>query len=424
MKTIDEFLDNEYRDYAEEVSFKRALPSLIDGMKPVRRKIFYYMKKNRSAGFIRVSSIAGGLAEKCNYHHGEASAQGTIISLSKDFPSSNNVPILLPKGAFGSKLLPSSAAQARYIQSAYNPEMDYIFLDDELMPPNSDLESPEPEHYLPIIPMMLVNGISGIGIGYAVKILPHKISDVISVVEACLHDKEIPLIDPWWKGCNYSVERVTESSFRISGKIDQRGDSVTISELIPGMDRNKIISKLLDLQDKEKIKSYSDESKEEFKIIVSGLKNIESLDLSKVFHENYTMLDENGAVKVFDSISEFVKHFVRYRLTFYDKRKEFRIKKLGEEIDRQLAIIMFMENIKKVSESSNKEEIFALFKGKIPGELISYCMEKPLRFFMKNNRTEYEQKIKEAKEKIEYYKNVSIVKLYQDDLDALKKRNL
>lgn len=422
--SVDEFINSDYKEYAEEVSFRRALPSIVDGMKPVRRKIFYYMKKSKNAGFIRVSSIAGGLAEKCNYHHGEASAQKTIINMSKDFPGSNNIPILLPKGMFGSKFLPGSAAQARYIQSAYNPLMDLIFLDDDILPQNHDLESPEPEYYLPIIPMFLVNGIAGIGIGYAVNILPRKPIDILKMVEESLEGeiKSDPL--PYFRNCHYDVLRAQEGGFDIKGRVEPQNNKLIASELIPGQDRNKFIERLINMQESDKIKSYKDESKEEFRFIIEPSKSYKDhhdfLGLRKTFHENYTILDENNTIAVFPSIQAIVKHFTTFRLTFYTKRKTKIIETLETEVRKNEAVILFIENIKKVSECETNEQVSELFKLKIHDDMIKYCMDRPLHFFRRKNKEELQDNIKKLKLEIDYYQKVSEKELYIKDLEKLK----
>jgi DNA topoisomerase II len=424
-KTIDEFLDNEYREYAETVSFKRALPSLVDGFKPTRRKLFYYMKHNKS--MIRVSAIAGGIAEKCNYHHGEASAQGTIITMSKSFPSANNYPIFIPKGTFGSKILPKSAAAARYLHAQYNPLNDYIFLDNELLPANKEIDSPEPEFYLPIVPLYLVNGISGIGIGYAVNILPRKFTDVIDMITAYLKEQKITECNPYFNNCKYQIEKVTETSYRITGQYKIVDKKVTISEYLPNDDRTKIISNLIDLKDKGIIKSYKDESKENWNISIEFSKSVpeskvvDVLNLSKLFHENYTLLDETGNIKVFSNATEIIKSFVDHRLTYYTKRREYLINQFKQNNERLSAVILFIQNLEKISKM-NEDEIYDYFKQEISNENISYCLKQPLNWFLKKNISDYENKIQKNNEMICYYQTISNVSLYRHDLSELSKR--
>jgi len=423
-KTIDEFLDNEYREYAETVSYRRALPSLVDGFKPTRRKIFYYMKHNKS--MIRVSAIAGGIAEKCNYHHGEASAQGTIITMSKSFPSANNYPIFIPKGTFGSKILPKSAAAARYLHAQYNMMNDYIFLDSELLPVNKELDSPEPEFYLPIIPLYLVNGISGIGIGYAMNILPRKFDDVIDMICSYLQGEKVKDCKPHYNNCNYKIERLTDSSFKISGQYKIQDKKVTVTECLPNDDRTKIISNLIDLKDKGIIKSYKDESKEDWKITVEFAKNqpenkiVEYLNLSKQFHENYTLLDENNNIKVFSNVPEIIKYFVDHRLTYYTKRREYKINQLKQEIERIKAIAFFIKHLKQIA-AMTEEEIYVFCQSFVSEENVKYCLKQPLNWFLKKNLAECELKIQNNLDDIKYYTDITDVQLYLDDLNELKK---
>jgi DNA topoisomerase II len=418
LKTVDQFLDVDYKNYAEEVAFRRALPSVIDGFKPVRRKIFYYMLKNKNAGFIKVSAIAGGIAEKCNYQHGDAS--NAVINIAKDFPSSNNYSILIPKGMFGSKLLPKSASASRYIHAKYNLINDY-----ELAQKNQDLESPEPEYFLPIIPLHIVNGISGIGIGYAVNILPRKLTNVIKSIMNYINGKEVEIENPYFNGCKYQIERIQDHSFEFKGRFHYEKDKLIIDELLPGQDRNKFVEKLISLQEKEIIKSYSEESKTEFRFIIKLNKPLNDekiysiFGLSKVFHENYTLLDENSNIIIFKNYKEMIQYFADYRLSVYTKRKELEIKKLRYEIEKNNAIINFIKKMKDVINAKGVEEIKALFKDIISEELVEFCLKKPLHSFMKMNIDTLLEEIEKYKKEIKYYQNVTEKELYLKDLDKL-----
>ncbi len=428
-QTIEQFANKEYRNYAKEVVFERALPSIVDGFKPVRRKIFYYMIKNSNNGFIRVSSIAGGLAEKCNYHHGESSAQNTIISMSKSFSSSNNLPILSSKGAFGSKLLPKSSAQARYIHSKYDKLMNLIFLDNDIAPDNKDLESPEPRFYLPIIPMFILNGISGIGFGFANKILPRDILETVKAVELCLKNKSVKNLKPFFNGCDYKIEELTEKSFQLTGSLKCiNKNTVQVNELLPEMDRDKFINKLFDLQTDGVIRSFKDESKEDFKFIIKFDKPkitedeaIKILDLTKAFHDNYTMIDDNDNIKIFNNISEIIDYFTHHRLKYYTKRKEYQIKKIESDVEKLEAVIVFIENLRVIYQSQNKEEIKEVLKAKISDNMIDYCLQKPFQSFLKKNTQQLKKDIQTFKDEIKIIESSKEVDLYLLDLKKLKK---
>lgn len=425
-KSIEQFINIDYKNYAKYVAFKRALPSVIDGFKPIRRKIFYYILQNKNKGFIRVSAIAGGLSERCNYHHAEASAQGTIVNITKDFPSTNNIPILRAKGAFGSKILPKSAGAPRYIQAAYNPMMDFIFLDNDLLLADDDIENPEPKYYYPIIPMFLVNGISGIGIGYANNILPRNPIKIIDMIKSYLNGREIEEALPYYRDCKYIVEKVGDKSFQISGTIDHTDtDKIVITETIPNMDRNKMIANLLLLEENEKIKSFKDESKEDWNIKVSFHKQkptnlFKLFNIQHTYHENYTLLDMDNNIRVFKSISEIIKYFVDFRLTIYTERKRLEVEKLEKLIQINNAMIAISDIIKELNKIS-EVDIFEALKDQFAKSIIKYCLSKPINTFFRTNKTKLTKEISEYKKQISYYNKTDIKRLYMNDLDKLQK---
>ena len=120
---------------------------------------------------IRVAQLAGYISEHAAYHHGEASLNGTIVGLAQDFSGSNNLPLLVPAGQFGSRLQGGKdAASPRYIHTHLQHYARDILLKKmmRLLPAQDDDGTPiEPEHYAPSIPMLLVNGSTGIGTGYS-----------------------------------------------------------------------------------------------------------------------------------------------------------------------------------------------------------------------------------------------------------------
>lgn len=153
---------------------ERSIPSLVDGLKPGQRKVLFACFKRNLTKEIKVAQLAGSVAELSAYHHGEQSLMSTIINLAQNFVGSNNLNLLQPIGQFGTRLHGGKdAASPRYIFTNLNPLTRLLFnvKDDPLFDYiNDDGQFVEPEHYCPIIPMVLVNGAEGIGTGWAVKI--------------------------------------------------------------------------------------------------------------------------------------------------------------------------------------------------------------------------------------------------------------
>ena len=420
--TIDEFINTEYKEYAEYVAFKRALPSLIDSFKDTRRKIFYYMLQSKNKGFMRVSSCGGGISEKCNYHHAETSAQSTIVNMMKNFPSSNNIPYFLAKGAIGSKIMPNAVGAPRYIQVAYNTLMDYVYLDNNLVIENDDIESPEPKYYYPIIPMFLVNGISGIGIGFACNILPRKPKDIIKQIKNILQDKNTKNIEPHYLNCDYDIQHIDSNTYEIAGKIIQKDKLCEITEVPPNISREKIIASLIELQDDKKIKSYSDESKENWLIKVKLSDDIDllsELKLKKRVTENFTLLDEHNSIRVFKDVRELLEHFVNFRLTIYEKRIKQKITDLQAEIPK-LNLLLDLINFIQSENKFDIDDIYKKFDKTYTKALIDNAIQKPLKYFFKASSNQFQSKIQELKKEIKYYNQVTARELYLQDLEILK----
>ena len=120
-----------------------------------------------------MAQFAGYVSEHGGYHHGEASLQGAIVNMAQDFIGSNNINILEPIGQFGTRIMGGSdSAQPRYIHTCIPDIVPYIYKKEDmnvLTYNDDDGFLVEPEFYVPIIPMILVNGSEGIGTGWSSK---------------------------------------------------------------------------------------------------------------------------------------------------------------------------------------------------------------------------------------------------------------
>eukprot|EP01060_Flectonema_neradi_P003659 TRINITY_DN12369_c2_g1_i1.p1 TRINITY_DN12369_c2_g1~~TRINITY_DN12369_c2_g1_i1.p1 ORF type:complete len:954 (+),score=140.94 TRINITY_DN12369_c2_g1_i1:792-3653(+) len=170
-----------------QCSNKRALPDSIDGLKPSQRKILHTCFASRSLKEVKVTQLGGLVLESTAYHHGETSLFETIVKMGQNFTGSgNNIPLLDGVGQFGTRLAGGNDfAGPRYISVALSPLARYIFpeADDCNLPPNYDEgQQIEPERYIPIIPMCLVNGGTGIGSGFSTKIPSYDPLVLMSVI--------------------------------------------------------------------------------------------------------------------------------------------------------------------------------------------------------------------------------------------------
>lgn len=186
----------------------RSLPHVMDGLKPSQRKILWAARKRNLVSEIKVAQLAGYVSENAAYHHGEVSLTAAIVNMAQNFVGSNNVNLLVPNGQFGTRLQGGDdAASARYIFTSLEPIGSSILSkadDPGLTWLEDDGQTVEPEYYLPVIPMLLVNGSVGIGTGFSTEILPYNPRDLVSCLKqrlmGTLKDMTDIRLTPWWDG--------------------------------------------------------------------------------------------------------------------------------------------------------------------------------------------------------------------------------
>jgi len=332
-RSILHCIQNEGLRYMEYVIAQRAIPHMMDGFKPVHRYIMYSALQGGN-GFQKVASV-GGSVSIYGYHHGEGSAEDAGSLLAAHW--CNNVPLFDRDGFFGSRLV-RRPGDARYIKMRVSSLFKAIYQDEDLAPVHTDPEHVPPEHYLPIIPMVLINGFSGIAKAYATNIPPHCPVSVIKGCIAYLKDKDFSL------ELKYPDFRGTVKDNVIYGKYELQGKTkLIITEIPPRHDREKYIAILDALEEKGNIVSYVDQSKEQFKYVVTlkreyanslnDEKILKDFKLTENVNPNVNVIYK-GSLRSYATPEDLLKDFVNVRLDFYQKRIDKRI----EEIEASLAL--------------------------------------------------------------------------------------
>lgn len=356
-KSLTEIIDTDYLDYAMYVLENRAIPSVIDGLKPVQRKIIYSMLNEYSGKKVKVAELGGGLA-KNNYNHGEVSAMTAAIGMAA--PWSNTESILEPHGNFGSRLIQCGAAP-RYIYTSISENFKKFFIDTEVAPVNFDVENPEPAYYLPIIPWVLINGIEGLSVGFKCSILPRSIKDIVGATKSYLKVpqkflKENAPIVPTFPNFRGVVEQRGDNQWKTRGIIEYKGkNTYVISELPWGYDRANYVTLLNEMCDKDKIKDYTDDcSKSGFgftvKVAVSDKVKIDAdpykyFSLEKIHTEILTTMGVDGKLKIFQSVAELIAYFCDFRVTKFADKIEYDKNKIGEELQVLRDKIVFVNDV-------------------------------------------------------------------------------
>lgn len=281
----------------------RAIPSVMDGLKPSQRKILFSCFKRNLSKEIKVAQLAGYVSEHSAYHHGEQSLCQAIINMAQNFVGSNNINLLKPIGQFGSRhLRGKEAASPRYIYTSLSKLTRMLFKDSD-DPVLNYLEEEgmkiEPEFYAPIIPMVLVNGCEGIGTGWSTKIPCYNPLQLVENVKLYIKGKEMHEILPWFKGYQGTIEQKDNSVF-IQGDYKEDGDELEITEIpitLAVRDYKTFLEKFIETNKISDLREFHTENRVHF--ILEGCQiEPDKLKLeARIDLNNFVCFDSSGAIK-------------------------------------------------------------------------------------------------------------------------------
>ncbi len=320
----------------------RSIPSVVDGLKPGQRKVLFTCFKRNLKKDMKVVELAGSISGLTAYQHGEASLQSTIVGLAQTFVGSNNINCLEPSGNFGSRLQGGSdCASARYIYTRLSPFARRIFhsADEPLLTYNTDDEHTiEPEVYVPVVPMVLINGADGIGTGWSTSIPNYNPEDIVANLKLLMVGEPMKPMTPWFRDFKGNVTQMAPDRYKFSGVIKQTGDTeVEITELPIRMWTQDFKDKIVEVIKAEKvpsfIKDYDDyntheqvhfvirmEEKHMKAAVEEGLE--EKFKLSRsIATSNLVAFDAEGRITRYATVEDIMKEFYGIRIKFYEKRK-------------------------------------------------------------------------------------------------------
>lgn len=441
-KTITEFLSKEYKEFSLYVIENRAIASVVDGLKPVQRKILHVCNntwKTGSEKTLKVFQLSGKVASDAYYHHGSSSLDSAIINLAQSFK--NNMPLLEEDGQFGSLRVPEAGAP-RYIGTRLHKNFKNVYCDFELL--NYKLEegeSIEPEYFLPIIPMILINGSSGIAVGFSSNIINRNPLDVISACEQVMKGKKITKLNPHIPGFTGSFiqDEANHKRWIITGKFERVNTStIRITELPPSATFEKYENILDELVDKKIISSYDNNCRDNIDYTVKMTRDalasytdeelIKILKLEEYKTEIFSTLDEYGKLKIFESAEDIVKYFVDFRIQFYQKRKDLIIKNLERELlmlsNRARFLKMIIEGKLEIK-GIQKSVIFdKLEKNKFDkiDDNYDYLLRMSIWSLTKELYEKILQDEQELTEELQKTRNLEPKMMYFSDLQDLRKK--
>ena len=431
--TISEILRGAWLERALYTAEERGIPAFVDGLKPVQRFLVCKALKIAKNKFEKVSTIATVATE--GYHHGEQSSAAALVCMAQDF--ANNLPLFEGDGNFGN-VLDTSAGAPRYIYAKLTPLFEYIFKDMDLCPVHDDPEHIPPKYYLPIIPLVLINGIKGIATGYSTDIPPHDPLSIIDWLIAKAKNKPVKDITP--KYYDFTGE-VTKSSdhYNIFGKYEQISPiKIKVTELPRGYTCALYNNHLKKLQDKGIIVDYENNSRmNRFEYIITLKRGTrwndetirKNLKLNTTHTWNLTTVSSEGKIQEWDKltgINDIMESFYNFRVPYIAQRIKNIIDELTDKINYLSALKEFCNDVinDKFSFKGVSEDEFAnILKTRynVPTDYITRVMNMPVRVFTVQMIQKLESELNTHKQSLSYYTNTTPEKEYIQDLTELKK---
>ena len=334
----------------------RSIPHIMDGFKPSQRKVLYSCFKRKLKDEIKVAQLAGYIGEHSAYHHGEASLHTTIIGMAQSFVGSNNVNLLTPSGQFGTRRMGGKdSASPRYIFTKLEKITRAIFHPDDdalLTYLHDDGVVVEPEHYMPVIPMVLVNGSDGIGTGWSSTVNNYDPRQIIDNLRHMIHGEDIEEMDPYYSGFVGSVTREGNGKFSVRGVLERVNDTTILITELPVrkwtqdykgfLEEMLVASKGSDSPDIKDFKENHTDTSISFTITAEKAK-IDAWEKEKgglyqkfklnssISTSNMNLFDTEGRIIKYASPEEILSTFYSLRLEYYDRRKTLLVKNLQKE---------------------------------------------------------------------------------------------
>jgi DNA topoisomerase II len=439
---------------------ERSIPNMMDGLKISLRKILYSAFKKNLVNEIKVAQFSGYVSEQSGYHHGEASLNAAIVGMAQDYVGSNNINLLMPNGQLGTRLQGGKdSASERYIFTQLNQITRYIYRkeDDAVLEYLEDDGFPvEPMFYVPIIPMILVNGGKGIGTGFSTDILSYSVENLIVYLQRKLKGELVEDVEfrPYYRGFTGTCHEFDDGKkYIVKGTYEKINDKkVRVTELPIGHwtdDFKQHIENLMEADKNKKnkafVKDYNDMSTDttvDIEITFNEPidEKIDGTNLYNNFEKmmklyvslsttNMHLFNDEEKLMKFDSEKEIIDSYFPIRLKYYQKRKDYMICALQKELNLLSNKARYVQDnldgeidLRK----KRKEDILELLKGKNYDVIdddanYKYLLKMPMDSVSEENADRL-LKERDGKEKeLVIIQSTSIENMWLNEIDELKK---
>jgi DNA gyrase/topoisomerase IV subunit A len=434
--------------YSLYVAKNRAIPAVTDGLKHGQRMALWLLR-NRSEK-IKTMALTGMLMAEKIYVHGDTSANNTIGLLAAPFK--NNLPLITGHGFFGSRIAPGEIGAPRYTDvSRSAAALSILYKDLDLIPlgENYDGSNYEPKHLLPLIPLVLLNGVSGVAVGWSTEILPRSAKGLVqATIDALKNKRSLTGLEPCFEKYDINIVDGGSNRYELRGSLQINDtSSITITELPPGMKMDSFKKQLIALEDQKLISDFDDHSSSEIKIVVKfprgsikGWTSDDAINFFKLFEritERIVVMNWKGeGINTYPDAGSLVQEFVEWRLSWYSKRYEKLISDNSYELNywRILKVLFSSGFTKKLGTFADRpsveEEVSSVAKKTklvLDDRQLDRVLNLPTYRWTKSFEAEIESKISELTAAITDFKKTlaspALLKgVYISELEDLKKK--
>ncbi len=419
--------ENWFLDYASYVILERAVPEAADGLKPVQRRILHAMSRLDDGRFNKVANIIGHTMQ---FHpHGDASIGDALVQLGQ------KELLIDTQGNWGNTLTGDSAAAPRYIEArlsafakevVFNPKTTRWKL-------SYDGRNKEPVTLPVKFPLLLAQGVEGIAVGLASKILPHNFNELIDASIRHLQGKDFELYPDFLTGGMIDVSRYNEGlrggKVRVRARISQRDKkTLVISEIPYYTTTSSLIDSIVAANDKGKIKikKIDDNTAENVEIVIYLASNVspdQTIDALYAFTNCEMSISPNSCVILdgrpqFISVKQILRANTDRTVSLLKQELEIRLGELEDQWHNASLEKIFIENriyllIEKcetwecVLSTIDKglEPYKKLLRRAVTHDDLIHLTEIKIKRISKYNAFKAEDQIKKVEEEIEEVKN-------------------
>lgn len=411
-----EYIEQEAKSYALYTIQFRAIPYLADGIKPGARRVLWCARD----GAKYKSATLAGLAVPLHPH---APPEDAVNSSTG--PYVNNIPLFEAFGVFGTLMKPNAYGASRYTSVKLNSfAKDVFFKDIEIIPmvANYDSTEMEPKHFLPLVPMVLLNPCEGIAVGYSTNILPRTFRDIVESQLEHLAGKEVKERAPHFvpthnPAIKLHVDRKSVRRWEFQGECKVLNASeVRITRLPYGITHTDFVNNLIELINLEPLKKngakhpdfdlvqdFDDHSKNVINIVVKFKRGIlgsiskarvdELLGMSKLCTENLNVVAFNGSKIIGTNYVKVIKNFTDWRLEWYTDRYMRFLELIKVDIQKYDDILLAIKkNVAGMSKKAADRAELKEFITSIGVVYVDYIADLPVYRFTEAEAKKVEEK--------------------------------